>query len=90
MLSGYPGQQAVIARRKGDVWYVAGVNGTAEAATLTFTPDFLPAGGTMTLIRDGEDNRTFTIEQGVAVADPTAPIEVACLPRGGFTAVIRP
>ena len=30
-VSGYPGESAVIARRSGNVWYVAGINGTDDA-----------------------------------------------------------
>ncbi len=90
LLAGYPGRNVVMARRKDDVWYVAGVNGTGEATTLAFTPDFLSAGGTMTLIRDGEAERSFTIEENVAVAAPSSTVSVECLPRGGFAAVIRP
>jgi hypothetical protein len=90
LLAGYPGREVVLARRKGDVWYIAGVNGMGEARTLTFTPDFATEGATMTLVRDGETERTFTIEQGVNIADPSAAISVECLPKGGFAAVVRP
>lgn len=36
-LSGYPGKDIVLARRKGDNWYIAGING--EAVEKTFTLD---------------------------------------------------
>jgi hypothetical protein len=89
LLAGYPGRDVVLARRKGDVWYIAGVNGTGDARTLAFAPDFAGEGATMTLVRDGETDRTFTIEENVKLADPEATIRVNCLPRGGFAAVIR-
>ena len=38
LLGGYPGQYAVVARRKGDTWYVAGINGTDEP--MTIAPDW--------------------------------------------------
>ena len=34
LLAGYPGKYVVIARRKGDTWYVAGINGTDEVLAL--------------------------------------------------------
>ena len=35
LLSGYPGQNVTIARRHGDTWYVAGINGTDELITIS-------------------------------------------------------
>ncbi len=90
LLGGYPGRDVVLARRKGDVWYVAGVNGTDHASTLAFKPDFAPAGGKITVIGDGENDRTFSIGEPAVITDPAAEIRVPCLPRGGFVAVIRP
>jgi hypothetical protein len=34
-IDGYPTKYAVLARRTGDKWYVAGLNGTKEQKTLT-------------------------------------------------------
>ncbi|MDR2883339.1 MAG: glycoside hydrolase family 97 protein [Alistipes sp.] len=90
LLAGYPGRDVVLARRKGDVWWIAGVNGTGEASTLSFTPDFATVGSTITVIGDGENDRTLSVGTPATIADPAAAIEVPCLPRGGFVAVIRP
>lgn len=30
LLAGYPGEEVILARRKGDVWYIGGINGTNE------------------------------------------------------------
>ena len=35
LLSGYPGESVVMARRKGSTWYVAGINGKDESQKLT-------------------------------------------------------
>ena len=37
-VAGYPGQFAVLARRKGDTWYLAGVNGQNEPRSRTSRP----------------------------------------------------
>jgi len=34
LISGYPGESVVIARRHGDTWYVAGINGTDSTMTV--------------------------------------------------------
>lgn len=34
LLSGYPGESVVMARRKGSTWYVAGINGKDESQKL--------------------------------------------------------
>lgn len=50
-VDGYPTKYAVLARRTGDKWYVAGLNGTNEPMTLTLSlPMF--AGKTMSLYTD--------------------------------------
>lgn len=90
LLSGYPGIDVVIARRKGDVWYIGGLNGTNEARTLHFNPGVLTGSSkTMTLIKDGADERSFSIDNNVQIGDGKQPISIDCLPRGGFVAVIN-
>ena len=84
LLSGYPGESVVIARRKGHTWYVAGINGTDHEATLPLQVKAL--GKTLQLFADGTDNRSFAITPSVRVKDID---HVKCLPRGGFVAVIR-
>lgn len=74
LLSGYPGNHAVIARRSGSRWYIAGINGTDEPQTLSFRE----VRGNITLAADGETDRSFSISHPEAVSS------VDCLPRGGF------
>lgn len=42
LVSGYPGESVVMARRKGDTWYVAGINGKDEPQELTLKCDLFP------------------------------------------------
>ena len=90
LLAGYPGESVVLARCKGDSWYVAGINGTKEPLTLTFSPAAL-AGihKTITIFSDGTDDRNFTITEESSLTDFSDTIEVECLPRGGFVAIIK-
>lgn len=40
-IDGYPGKLMIVARKKGDVWYVAGINGENAAKTLSLDLPFL-------------------------------------------------
>ncbi|MBO4843482.1 MAG: glycoside hydrolase family 97 catalytic domain-containing protein [Bacteroidales bacterium] len=86
LLDGYPGEKAVIARRSGDKWYIAGINGLDTPATLQFSLDKLgKTGDDSILFCDGDEDRvikTSTLPQGKTVSVP-------CRARGGFLAVIE-
>jgi alpha-glucosidase len=40
-IDGYPGKYVVLARRKGDIWYIAGINGENSERTISFNVPFL-------------------------------------------------
>lgn len=89
LLGGYPGTDVIIARRKGNAWYIGGLNGTDQARRLTFAPAALAkAGKTITLFKDGADDKSFGIEAAHQLTD-NAQITIECLPRGGFVAIIK-
>jgi alpha-glucosidase len=86
LLAGEPGKQAVLARRKGDDWYVGGINGEESAATVRLNFSFLEQGDyRATIITDGNDDRSFQESSFDARRDNER--EVRMRPRGGF--VIR-
>jgi hypothetical protein len=85
LLSGYPGESVVIARRSGNTWYVAGINGKDEAAELRIDGiTDLRNNGTVTAFFDKEE-RVWDIRTSVKALPKT----VKCLPRGGFVFVIK-
>ena len=51
-IDGYPGRYAVIARRNGDRWYIAGVNATGEPLKLTVALPMLKAGAQARIYTD--------------------------------------
>jgi hypothetical protein len=51
-IDGYPGKYVVMARRKGNTWYIAGANAQDATAELTLNLSFLPAGTNLTLYQD--------------------------------------
>ena len=80
-VSGYPGESAVIARRSGQSWYVAGINGTDDAKKLTFSlNNIVPKSSAIQAFFDGKDQKKpWDIK-----ALKQLPTEVSCQPRGGF------
>ena len=86
-VSGYPGESVVLARRSGDTWYIAGINGTDEPKALPLlsrrgqgwsdlphTTAFLDAG-----------DRAWKIQS----EGSELPEKVVCRPRGGFVYIIK-
>jgi len=81
LLYGCPGLSAVIARRTGDRWYIAGINGQDVPARLEFDLDRIGLEGrTFRLFADTEEDRDFRIES----VTPGASMSIPCSARGGF------
>lgn len=86
LLSGYPSDHAVVARRKGDTWYIGGINGKDEVREVSFNLPEECAGKEFTLFTDGDDIDTFGYSQRVGDGRP---VTVKMLGNGGFAAVIK-
>lgn len=90
LLAGYPGTEVVMARKKGDIWYIAGINGTNEPRTLRVSLEDIPVRGKkMSLFKDGTDDRNFAIEENIPLPDGQTDLEIGCLPRDGFVVVMQ-
>ena len=84
-VSGYPGQSSVLARRSGNRWFVAGINGTDEPQALKSDLSFIGANRKATLFADsGNADAPWQIS-----TLSTLPSSVACQPRGGFVIVVE-
>jgi hypothetical protein len=82
-LDGYPGKDVVIARKSGDRWYVAGVNGENMEKELSI--DLSPLGKIPTeieLIVDGQNARDL---QTTVLSPTDGKISIRLQPYGGFT-----
>lgn len=87
-VDGYPGEKIIMARRKGNQWYIGGINGKDELQTLKINFDFLGTGNfKLKLIKDGENDKSFAVE--VIKIKKGDVLNVECLPRGGFVAVLE-
>ena len=81
-VSGYPGESVVLARRSGNKWYVAGINGTDDVKTLAIDLSFA---GKPCCIQQFTDTADKPWEIKTTDVLPTS---VVCQPRGGFVFVI--
>ena len=82
-VDGYPGRYAVVARRHGNRWYVAGLNALKKPLTLTLDLSFIGS-PTVSLLTDDAN--------GSAVRKPTklnkkGQLKVTMQPNGGFIAM---
>ena len=84
LVSGYPADHAVIARRSGAVWYVAGINGTDQLKTIQLPINFISGKRITSFADSGNADEPWTITQPSAL-----PASVKMQPRGGFVFVIR-
>lgn len=87
-VDGVPSSHVILARRKGDAWFVGGITRDARTATVTLT--FLNDGVTYEtdVYRDGADRTALVIEkQRVKRGDV---LSVPMLAAGGFAVRIRP
>ncbi|WP_343692661.1 glycoside hydrolase family 97 catalytic domain-containing protein [Chitinophaga sp.] len=88
LLDGYPGEKVVIARRKGKVWYIGGLNGKDTTQDLVINLDRIKKGkATLQIIMDGKDDHSFNVKNVSYTGKET--LSIKCLPRGGFVAVVR-
>lgn len=85
LVDGYPGEYAVIARRKGNRWLVAGINGSDEPRTVA--PDFsrlTEASDDIRIFADGEPKGDWNLS-----SESSFPDEIKMAPRGGFVLEMR-
>jgi len=76
-VSGYPGESAVLARRSGNTWYVAGINGKDTPQILKTNLSFIGKGSVQMFVDDASGKwQISTISK--------LPSQVECQPRGGF------
>ena len=86
-VSGEPGKDVIIASRKGNVWYIAGVNGEKIAKQLSFSLPFIASGNyNLNIIKDGSNGKTFANE--ITKFKAGDKINVNTLANGGFVATI--
>ena len=82
-VSGCPGKSAVLARRFGHSWYVAGINGLDEAQTFSLDLSFIKPSDRIQYFADTPDGSW-------AITNINSfPTQLTCQPRGGFVFVVH-
>ena len=82
-VSGCPGKSAVLARRFGHSWYVAGINGLDEAQTFSLDLSFIKSSDKIQYFADAPDG------SWVITNIDSFPTQLTCQPRGGFVFVVH-
>ena len=79
-IDGYPGKYVVLARRKGDKWYIAGINGENTIRKITLNIPFINKSAKGFIITDSDDTKNFSKRD----IDFSAPLDLVLQPYGGF------
>lgn len=87
LLSGYPSEKVVIARKSGDNWYIAGLNGTESIKTLNVNLDFVQERiQSIQLFSDIANGKQMKIEN---LSSDNKELNLECQPRGGFVIWVK-
>ena len=87
-IDGFPGTHYVVARRSGNNWYVAGINGTDQPKQLELDLSFLGVNRSLNWITDGEFRGSFMSKE-LKTNEPGSKMKVTLAAYGGFTAATR-
>ena len=79
-IDGIPGKFVVLARKKGDQWYIAGINGTHSQLVTTLNVPFIKNSTKGSIITDSNNAKDF-IKRDM---DFSKPIKLEMYPCGGF------
>lgn len=77
LISGYPGKEVIVAKRKGNEWFVSGINGENYPKEFTIDLNFILKKGI--LITDNQNGEWHSSE-----ISPSGKVKVKMLPFGGF------
>ena len=80
-IDGYPGEYVVLARRLGNTWYLAGLNGLKEERRLDLPLEFLQERSSALLVTDDEASE-WRSETGSF--QPSDRLKLTMQPAGGF------
>ncbi|OIP82434.1 MAG: hypothetical protein AUK44_07750, partial [Porphyromonadaceae bacterium CG2_30_38_12] len=88
-VSGYPGKDVVLARKSGNKWFLAGINGETSAKNMQVALSFLNKDKNyqLKIIADGADSDTFSYKE--TILNGNEALHISMLPSGGFVAVIE-
>jgi alpha-glucosidase len=86
-VDGYPGRYVIVARRKGGMWYVAGINGEPKARTVQLDLGFVGTPTASLLVTCGPTDRSFEVRK--QCLEITQPLRINLRANDGFLCRIR-
>ena len=89
LVEGYPGTHVVMARRKGENWYISGINGENQVRSVTLPLSFVAVGDyTKQTLTDGATPRDIiTAEAAYLIQSNSATFTMQ--PYGGFLMILK-
>lgn len=84
-IEGFPGEYVILARRKGNEWYIAGINGEKTERKKTLNPTFIKNDSKGILITDS-DKKNELVKKEI---DFSNPLNIIINPYGGFVIKVR-
>lgn len=82
-IDGVPGEYVIMARLKGNDWYIAGIS-AVQTKTMQFSLSFLKAGSyTVDLYKDSTGTERTTAKQSLTI-NPSTPVSISVNTNGGF------
>ena len=85
-LAGTPGKYVVLARRKGDQWYLGGINGQLIEQEVTIELPFVKRRSSVEVITDGDKPGSFATHT-IKVKHKT--LKLRMIPKGGFAGTVK-
>lgn len=83
-IDGYPGQTCILARRKGNDWYIAGISAVA-AKTMSIPLSILKTGSyTVDIYKDTTGSSKYTMTKQTATINRSTPLSLWVNNNGGF------
>ncbi len=90
LVEGFPGTHIVMARRKGENWYISGINGENQVRNVSLPMLFVTTGDyTKQLLIDGLNPRDIISSEENYQAQPSNTININMQPYGGFMMVLK-
>ena len=86
-IDGFPGKYVVMARKSGNTWYIAGINGEGDEKEISFKSPVISKAVNGTLYTDGETNRSFS--KSVLHLKKGELIKLKIKPTGGFVLTVN-
>lgn len=90
LVDGYPGTHVIMARRKGDNWYISGINGLNAEKTVNLNFPLISNGEyTKQSLKDGNTPRDIVSSETNATIQTNLTINEVMKPYGGFLIVLK-